>query len=347
MNIQYLQEILSQTEEITVIGKSTEVDGVICNVMGVVRYGRQIRLLILQYDEAFQNRVEEAEISDLCSIDNIHKSNRRLLLQDRKIDVVNPFQGVKKVFIGKSEFEVHSSENRRLSDRNWECLLLISEFLRHGWQPEGINLHSIDMLFLTSLELTGDYNEIPDFGENLILRFVMHPHTVSHLIEKPITLTVGDEYTEKLYFKDAVTGEEHWVQINRVYLLNMWIEMAKTFDDPKMLEHTTIEEIAKAKLDFEERFLEICPKDMCFPTIEYECEEGISLQFYSQTYLDAMPVSRGSSMGFIIRPDQSTGILGYRLKAAIIQEPVTSDTVNIDSELFQYDYTSTRDDIVL
>lgn len=45
MNIRYLQEILSCTEEITAIGKNAKVDGVLCHVMGVVRYGMKMKSL--------------------------------------------------------------------------------------------------------------------------------------------------------------------------------------------------------------------------------------------------------------------------------------------------------------
>jgi hypothetical protein len=38
--------------------------------------------------------------------------------------------------------------------------------------------------------------------------------------------------------------------------------------------------------------------------IEYECEEGIFLQFYFKAYLEATPISRNSVMRFIVRPDQ-------------------------------------------
>ncbi|HBW37886.1 hypothetical protein [Desulfosporosinus sp. BICA1-9] len=62
MNIRYLHERLSRIEEITVVGKNTVVDGVICHVMGVVRYGMQLRLLVLKYDEVFRQHVEEAEV---------------------------------------------------------------------------------------------------------------------------------------------------------------------------------------------------------------------------------------------------------------------------------------------
>ncbi|TGE37106.1 hypothetical protein E4K67_14500 [Desulfosporosinus fructosivorans] len=347
MNIRYLHERLSPIEEITVVGKNTVVDGVICHVMGVVRYGRKMRLLVLQYDEAYRQHVEEAEVADSCDTRDMPESNRMVLRGQRQLDAVNPFGTVSRVFIGEREFKVHTSENRRLSSQDWECVLILSEFLRRGWQPAGIDFQSIDMLFLTSLELDGDYTAIPAFGENSALRFTMGPDSVAYLVEQPITLTVGSEYPDKLRFRDTVSGEERWAQINRVYLSDMWADMAKTFADPKLQEHMTLEQITQAKLDFEKRFLEICPKGMCFPIIEYECEEGIFLQFYFKDYLDATPISRNSVLGFIVSPDQPTGILGLKLKAAIIQEPVPANTVSIETELFQYQHTTTGGDIVL
>ena len=84
---------------------------------------------------------------------------------------------------------------------------------------------------------------------------------------------------------------------------------------------------------------------MYFPVIEYECEESISLQFYSKAYLDAKPAHVGV-MGFMIRPDQPTGILGLKLKSTIIQEPVLAETLEIEAELFQYNHIINGEDIV-
>jgi hypothetical protein len=349
MNIRSLHQLLSRIDEITVIGKYAEVDSVVCHVIGAVRYGMQMRLLVLQYDGAFQQRVEEAGGADLCDNLDMTESNRIALSGRGKMDFLNPFRAVRKVFIGEREFEVHSSQYQRLNIQDCECILLLSELLRHGWQPNGIDFQNIDMLFLVSLKLNGDYAAIPALGENPMLRFTMRPDSVSYLVEQPVTLTVVGKYQCKLRFQDAVTGEEHWAQINRVYLLDMWAEMAKTFTDSKLQKQMTPEQIAQAKSDFEERFLEICPKGMHFPIIEYECEEGISLNFYSKAYLDAVRVhsSRSSSMGFIVGLGQPTGILGLKLKAAIIQEPVPADTVSIEAELFQYTHTTTGGDIVL
>lgn len=65
MNIQILHDILSHMGEIKVIGKSAKIGGVACNVMGIIRRGMKMRLLILQYDESFQQRIEEIEAETL------------------------------------------------------------------------------------------------------------------------------------------------------------------------------------------------------------------------------------------------------------------------------------------
>lgn len=345
MNIRYLQKLLSKIDEIKIIGKNTVVDGVVCNIAGVVRYGLQLRLIILEYDEHFQQQIEEREISELCDVIRTPETNR-IRLKDRE-QATQPFRSIKSVFIGDIEFEVSGSENRRLSFQDGESILFLTELLRNDWNPEGVDYKNIDMIFLTSLELVGDYNKIPDFDNDPQLHFTMRKDTTSYLVEQPVILTVNKEYPEKLWFKHKETGEEHWAQINKVYLLDMWADMERTFSDPILLKRMTKEQIVKAKKDFEESFLEICPKGMYYPIVEYECEECISLQFYTKKYLESKPVHNNRGIGFIVRPDKSTGILGMTLKAAIIQEPVTKNTVNIEAELFQYHKTKTPDDIIL
>jgi len=347
MNIRCLYENLTCIKEIKAIGKNVKLNDVICNVMGIVRRGTELRLLILRYDESFQRKIEENESTEWFDNPVSPKTNRLLLRGDREIYENNPFHSVLKVFIGENEFEVDYLEQQRLNTQDWESLMIIIKFLNAGWQADEIDYQDINMLFLTSIKLNGDYNSIPDFNQNSELHFVMGPQSVAHLVEKPITLPIGGIYPEKLTFQDAMTGEEHWVQINRVYLADMWEETDKIFSNPKFQEQMSSEELVQMRLDFENKLLEICPKGMYFPVIEYECEEDISLQFYSKAFLDAKPVQKSSSMGFIIRPDKSEGILGFRLKAAVIQEPVPVNTVAVEAELFQYIHTTAGRDIVL
>lgn len=345
MNIKYLQELLSRIDEIKIIGKTAEINGVVCNVAGVVRYGMQLRLIILEYNEQFRQQIEEREISEICEVRQAPETNRiRMKSRDK---VFNPFMSIKIVSIGDIEFEVSGSEGQRLNVQDGESILLLSELLRNGWNPDGIDYQNIDMLFLTSIELVGEFTKIPDFENNTLLHFVMRKDSVSYLVEKPVTLIVNGEYPEKLWFKNEENGEEHWAQINKVYLNDMWVEMEKSFSNPKLLEQMTEEQIANVKKDFEERFIEICPRGMCYPIVEYECEESISLEFYTKKFLESKIVHKNSGMGFIVGSDKSTGTLGMKLRAAIIQEPVEVNTTRIEAELFQYYKTTTPDDIIL
>jgi len=345
MNIRYLQKLLSRIDEIKIIGKNAEIDGVVCNVAGVVRYGLKLHIIILEYDEQYRQQIEEMEISELCDVTHVHETNR-ITLKDRE-KVTQPFSAIKSVFMGDIEFEVSGSENHRLSVQDEESVLFLSELLRNGWNPEGIDYQDIDMLFLTSLELVGDFTKIPDFESNSLLHFTMRKDSTSYVVEQPVKLIVNGEYPEKLWFKNEKTGEEHWAQINRVYLLDMWVEMERTFSEPKLLKQMTKEQLSKTKKDFEEIFLEICPKGMCYPIVEYECEECISLQFHTKKFLDSEPAYNNHAMGFRVGTEKTTGILGMKLKAAIIQEPVTVNTVIIEAELFQYYKTTTPEDIIL
>ena len=346
MNIKYLQELLSRIDEIKIIGKNAEIEGVVCNVAALVRYGLQLRLIILEYDEHFQEQIEELEISELCEVPPAPETNRMMLKRDR-ISAFQPFRAIKSISVGDSEFEVSGSESRRLNIQDGESILFLSELLRNGWNPEGIDYQNIGMIFLTSIELIGDFTGIPEFENNAKLHFTMRDDTASYLVEKPVILTVNGEYPEKLWFKNEEAGEEHWTQINRVYLLDMWADMEKTFSDPKILEQMTKEQISEAKKRFEEDFIKICPKGMYYPIVEYECEDCISLEFHNKKYLESKPVRTNGSIGFIMRPDKNTGILGMKLRAAVIQEPVDADTGIIEAELFKYHKTTVLDDIIM
>jgi hypothetical protein len=355
MNIRYLQEIMARSSEIAVLGKSAEIDGVVCQVVGAVREGLKVRLLVLQYDAGFQERIEAAEteaVHEPCEALEMTERRRMLMHCDPAMNALTPFGAAYKVQIGDCVFGVSQSETKRLHPQDWESLLILTEFLRQGWQPAGIDFQSLDMLFLSILELEGEYESVPAFDKNAAFHFDMRPIGVTYQVGLPITLSIDGTYEDKLWFKNADNGEVHWAQINRVYLLDPWEEMAKTFANPEVLDSMAPEQMAQIRSEFENRFREICPKGLYFPVIEYECEEGISLQIYSKAFLNGIDDSRrrsnrSSAMGFIVSPDQTTGFLGLKLKAACIQEPVPADTVQIEVELFQYHQASNTYEAVM
>lgn len=332
-------------DEIKIIGKFAEISGVACNVAGIVRYGSQLRLIVIQYDEQLRQQIEERELSEICGVAQAPETNRIFMKSREKVS--HPFMSVKGVRIGDNEFEVSGWENQRLSVQDGESVVFLWELLKSGWNPEGIDYQNIDMLFFTMIEIAGDFNKIPEFDSNSRIHFTMRKDSVSCVVEQPVTLTVNGEYTEKLWFKNKETGEEHWAQINKVYLNDILEEMEKSFSHPRLLKQMTKEQIDKARKDFEKSILEICPKGMRFPVVEYECEEGISLDFHTKEFLQSKPAHRNGGMGFILGTEKPTGMLGMKLKAALIQEPVAVDAVNIEAELFQYYEETTPDDIVL
>lgn len=346
MNIKYLQNLLSRFNEVKIIGKTAEIKGLVLHVMGVVRFGNALRLLALQYDEDFVMRLEEAEIAEINCLSEKPNTNRKLLRGDERIAPANAFQSLSMVQIGSAQFDVEEWRSTRCGSENREITVALTEFLRLGWNPTGIDRQNIDNLFLTSIGLKGEFDSIPEFGENPVLRLVSRAHHTSHLVEQPVTLRVGAEYPEKLRFRSLQTGEEHSARINRVYLCDMWADMQENFDDPRLKELMTPKELEEHKTDCENRFSKVYPKGMRLPVIEYECEDGITLQFYSRAWLNLKPVQNGSCIASIIKPIEKIGVSGLPLKAAFIQEPMPENTERIEAELFLYHKLEKYDDLI-
>lgn len=86
---------------------------------------------------------------------------------------------------------------------------------------------------------------------------------------------------------------------------------------------------------------------MYYPIVEYECEDYISLEFHTKKHLESKPVHTNSSIGFRVGTDKPTGVLGMKLRAAIIQDPVAADMDIIEAELFKYHKTTIPDDIII
>lgn len=353
MNIKSLQKLLNMIDDIAPIGKNTEIDGVIYHVMGLTRMNDTMRMVVLHYDEAYVNKMkelEEAQLEAMHHDDDINRepeTNRKMLNANIKNERTNPFMDLAKVKIHEEEFQVTGAESRWISSNDIECVLMLTEFLRKGWKAEGINHQMMEELFITSIEFQGDCNVLPSCDENTAIEFYLKPCMSSYRVEQAMTLVVGEEYPEKLWFNNKETQENHWVQINRVYLQDMWKDLLETFENPRIKEMMTPEQIEVEKQKIEEKLSEICPKGMCFPVVEYESEQEISLRFYSKEYLDAQPIHRNGALGFITRPEQVIGKLGFRLRASIIEQPVLQDTVMIQAELFQYSYLQNTKDIIL
>lgn len=347
MNIKYLQECIEGFSEFKILGKTMKKDEAICHIMGFVRCEGQMKLMALEYDADFVQRCEDAEINEINGLTERRNTNRDHLRNDHRISPAGFLESVSKVSLGDIELEVKGSEKSRCNMQDWKVAVILTGFLRNGWDPEGIDYQHIDNLFLSILEFDGDFPSIPDFGDSQVLKLVFRSESISYPAEQPFLFKIEADYRDKLWFVNKEGGERHWMQINRVYLYDIWTEMEKVFDAPQLKEQITPEEIMKRKEEFDAKLSEICPKGMLFPLIEYECEDNITLQFYSRPWLDREPFHRGSSVGFIVRPDEKTGILGLPLKACIIQEPMALETDIIEVELFSFSVLHKADDVTI
>lgn len=341
MNIGLLKRFFTPKTERFVFEKAFEVNGVLCHVIGAERTDGEWSLLALHHEEP--NHAEQEPESEV----RMHLTSREVMRRNEKREDYSPLSHVATVMVDGCSFEVSESESHRLGAHEWEGTIELYEFLKAGWTAVGIDDICFDELFLTRIKLRGDENCNIKPNPKTSLSFVMRPHTASYLVEQPMTLEMGDNYPDKIWFSDLRTGERLWFQINRVYLMDIYEELLKIFDDPRMLEHRTPEQISDAKKDMVKQFSHICPRGMFFPVVEYECEEDVFLQFYGKADLDDVAKRGMAAIGIFMGADKPVGKLDLKLKTALIQVPVSADTEQIEAELFQYSRMIKADDIEL
>lgn len=194
MNLQGLQRQLSQISEIAVIGRTAEVDGIIYHAMGMVRGDDgTLQMLVLQYDEAYRRKLEEAEIAEFADTPEELITNRIEKRGDRSIRPDLRFHHVEKIRIGDLELTVNGSSGSICGPRRWDRAALFTQFLLNGWNPGGIDTEDIDAMFLMELDLAGTYDAIPTFDAGAPICFSMGRDSTNHLVELPVTLAIGGE----------------------------------------------------------------------------------------------------------------------------------------------------------
>ncbi len=345
MKLKYFYEKFEDIKDIKIIGKEVVVNGNFYDVMGVYLLRNKLMLLILEYNEEYENFIEEIE----CSYqDDEHiRTNRQIAKEDIiRNGFDNALNGIREILIDDKQFKITEQGATRVNFEDYEISLIFSQFMFYGWKPKKLGAVNTDSCFLNVIQLADKCEEIPFFDENPKIEFIRYNSFDTLLVEQPILLEVGKEYNEKIYFTDQKIGEEHWIYINKISLYDIMSESMKNFKDPRFSEHYSEKELLKLKKDTEKRISQICPKDKSFILLEYECEDDISIKLHSKKWLDSESKRTNEAMAFIMKSDKKFGILGKTLKVALIEEPFEKDSKIINVEIFALDKQKNNENIV-
>lgn len=325
MLLRNLQECLNGVDEIAVIGREATVDGVLCHVVGLLRRGTVASLLLITYDEAYREMLENAEIEEMTAPCK-RETYRTQYRQDIAYTKNDLFDSIETVTVGDRAFTVAMSETT-VPD-NVEDIMLLCEFMKKGWLPQSVGEIDSENLYLTAIELMEETDSLAGIGGSVT--FTSRQRAERFLVEKKVRLTVGQGRNRALKICDPKTGEAYDAYIQSVGLLDLYAEMERIYSDPAFLQNVSAEELAVIKADSGRQF----PAGTFYPVIEYEC--ALSLNFELTKHLNAVPDYRGDGATGIIlsKPEQKRGRHGMKLRSDVMQIAVPSDTETLDAEIF-------------
>lgn len=340
-----LYEKYNLMKSIKLINGEILLENIICDVVGFYLYERNLQMLILEYNaEKIETEKEFERAYYECDgvISNRLKEQSNILRQNETV-----VERIREIVIDNVTYKVNGSTSSRIQLSDCEDILNISRFLEKGWEPKHIGEINLEDCFLSSVMFEGQYDEMPNFAHTPKITIKNRNSAKCELIEQPITLNVGKEYTEKIFFKIKETNEEHWLFINNVSVVDMLSETMKNFKNPNIIKKLNTMELKKLKADTEKRILDVCPKGMGFLSLEYESDIDEQIEFYSKEYLENKPVNNNNSTTFFIRPDKKTGKLGKPMRTALIYQPLDLKTKTVDAEIFSMYKTIINPDITL
>lgn len=335
MTINYLSDAIERTKVVTSMNKFTEIDGVLYQLAGIHHSDRGDQLILLLHDPGF-DKFAYREMPNL-------KTNRDYLNFHENREPNNPLGNVESVSFGDVTIQVTQAEMSLIQKDQFDSILLLEAFLKAGWNPTNLMELPLDSLHIYKLTLDSQPHDLPD-DLNGPLVFNMRQVPRSFPIRKPVKLIVGDE-VDRIHILDPETGKPHWIQINSVYLMDIWTEMQENYKKAEQMEHGRSEDFELSKKNMEVHLREICLPEDRLPVINYETDTDFSIQVYAKSYLDDEHKSRSGAIGFIIGADKPTGKAGNKLKATLVQTPVNIDTKEVEVEIYCGTFLERRDPV--
>ncbi len=340
MDINLLKEYINKISEIRIVGRDFSFGETDFHFLGFYREESNLYAVIISYNEELFEKKEQARIDAInaCDLDctynpTVRESERHRLLFD------DPILHITKLVSGDTKLDSHSSSCTLLENGIDENVILLTEFIRAGWECEKFRFIPFDRLYINKVAFTGEYTEFPDISEKITLSFANTSKRI--LAEIPISVEIGTN--DK---KIELPSDEN-IYIREARLLDMYDEMEQLFSSERFREICTPEEIEKQRENFIENFSPCCPKGKYYIAIEYEVHENTSVEIKLKSVLDSPPIEKEGCMAFIIRSDSAPLHDGLSVKTAIIDTPFDSDTKSVEAEIFTVSVTISPDNITL
>lgn len=338
MNLNELAGLLPEYDELRVLGGHAVVDGVEAELVGALRRGSGVTLYALHYDADALVAEREAEERALWepepAPEERPRTNRQAICRAKEPGFRTPLMGAREASWDTGRVRFTSGASTRLGEAAWEQTLLLAEFLRAGWRPEGeMGLRELSHLCLTWMECEGEFDAVP-FGAELDFALSDQYHT--HTLEEPLRLDlrVGERYPESFSFQDA-EGARRQFYVNKLILSDIWTELEQVAERARQKAGADAEAVRRSQEEVFRRMEKDCPRGMWLPIVEYESD--CQLNFYDPAFLDAAPAHRDGDCLVRSRPDETIGPHGLRLWHSVLQDsPVPPWMRRVEAELLQY-----------
>lgn len=322
MNFSFLEDFHTTWRDILVIGKTMERDSRKYHIVGMT-LSHEARIYIIEPHV-------EPEVRKRKGILN----QRSMLKEHEEHDCC--YLHCSDFCLGRQRLKVQSSTGGPLNSDDYGTVQLFFDMMSAGWTiPEWLKDTDWDKLQLLTLTMD-NVEKLPEFTPEMPITITHGPIPLRHIVEKSVTLNVGK--SRSFHFTDGY-GDEVQCHINNVTLIDVWKDTEEQWNDPRLAERLSPEQLEQARKHSYDALKHNCPKGMCYVGIEYECSKDLNLTFYSKEYLQALPEIHEGSASFIamcLKPDKKTGTHDLPLKGCVIQTPVPPDTVKISAELFMY-----------
>ena len=322
MNFSLLEDFHTKWRNVLVIGKTTEHDGRKYHIVGMTLSDEAKLYIIEPYIEP--------ESRNRKGIRN----HRRMLKEHENYEY--SYLHCNNLCIGTERLQIEGGMGSPMNSDDYGMLQLFFDLMSAGWTvPEWLKDMEWDNLRLLTLNIAS-VEKLPDFTPQMPIAITHKPNPIQHIIEKPVTLTVGK--CRSFCFMDSL-GDGVFCHLNTVTLIDVWRNTEEELNDSKLKERYSSEQLRQVREQIYAALKQCCPKGMCYIAIEYECSKNYDLTFYSKQYLKSRPETHQGSSHFLmmhLKPDQETGTHGLTLKGCMIQTPVPPDTIKIPAELFLY-----------